>query len=72
VTVASAAWIASQGALRRVYVWQTAVDNPEGIKAFVDARGGGAKLEVIGADLPLAQPTTPAMPEEPKPEEPKP
>jgi len=65
VTVASASWIGSQGALKRVYIWQTAVDNPEGIKAFTDARGSGAKLEVIGADLPLAQPTTPPMPEDP-------
>ncbi|MFM7260091.1 MAG: c-type cytochrome domain-containing protein [bacterium] len=67
VTVASAAWIASQSALKRVYVWQTAVDNPEGIKALTDARGSGAKLEVIGADLPLAQPTTAPMPEDPAP-----
>lgn len=67
VTGASAAWIASQSALKRVYVWQTAVDNPEGIKALTDARGSGAKLEVIGADLPLAQPTTAPMPEDPAP-----
>lgn len=62
VTPASIAWLRSQPALRRVYVWQTALDNPESIKQLTD----GGKLEAIGADLPLAQPVSPPMPEDPK------
>ncbi|MEY3144262.1 MAG: hypothetical protein RLY21_2755 [Planctomycetota bacterium] len=68
VTPASIAWLRSQPALRRVYVWQTALDNPEAIKQLTE----GGKLEVIGADLPLAQPKTPPMPEEAKSGEAKP
>ncbi|MFN9126263.1 MAG: c-type cytochrome domain-containing protein [bacterium] len=64
VTAASIAWIRSQPALRRVYVWQTALDNADAIRQLTE----GGKLEAIGADLPLAQPITPPMPEEAKPE----
>jgi hypothetical protein len=63
VTAASISWLRGQPALRRVYVWQTALDNPDAIKQLTE----GGKLEAIGADLPLAQPTTPPMPEDPKP-----
>jgi hypothetical protein len=62
VTPASIAWLRGQPALQRVYVWQTALDNPESIKQLTE----GGKLEAIGADLPLAQPVTPPMPEEAK------
>jgi hypothetical protein len=64
VTAASIAWIRSQPALRRVYVWQTALDSADAIRQLTE----GGKLEAIGADLPLAQPITPPMPEEAKPE----
>jgi hypothetical protein len=64
VTAASIAWIRSQPALRRVYVWQTALDNADAIRQLTE----GGKLEAIGADLPLAQPITPPMPEEATPE----
>lgn len=65
VTPASVAWLVQQPALRRVYVWQTALDNPDAIGAL---RAGG-RIEAIGADLPLAQPKTPPMPEDAKPAE---
>jgi hypothetical protein len=65
VTAKSAAWFGGQPMLRRVYVWQTELDTPEATKAIVDGRASGPKLEVIGKDLPLAQPTTPPQPEEP-------
>jgi outer membrane biosynthesis protein TonB len=68
VTPALAQWIASQPALRRVYVWQTTLDDPAATKTMT----AGGKIEVIGADLPLAQPKGPPMPEDPKPEDPKP
>jgi len=51
-----------------VYVWQTALDTPDLIKGL----NAGGKLQAIGADLPLAQPKGPPMPEDPKPEEQKP
>lgn len=65
VTAKSAGWFAGQPMLRRVYVWQTELDTPEATKAIVDGRTSGPKLEVIGKDLPLAQPTTPPMPADP-------
>ena len=65
VTDASIAWLRGQPALRRVYVWQTALDNPEAIRRLTE----GGTLEVIGADLPLAEPKTPPMPEDAKPDE---
>ncbi|MEY2715390.1 MAG: hypothetical protein RIT24_1733 [Planctomycetota bacterium] len=65
VTAASAAWLTSQPALRRAYVWQTALDTPDVVKSL----NAGGRLEAIGADLPLAQPKGPPMPEDPKPEE---
>ena len=68
ITPASATWLTSQPALRRVYVWQTALDTPDLIKGL----NAGGKLQAIGADLPLAQPKGPPMPEDPKPEEQKP
>ena len=68
VTAASASWLTAQPALRRAYVWQTALDTPDSIKALQS----GGKLQAIGADLPLAQPKGPPMPEDPKPEEQKP
>jgi len=68
VTAASISWLRGQPALRRVYVWQTALDNPDAIKQLTE----GGRLEVIGADLPLAQPTTPPMPEDAKPADAKP
>lgn len=60
VTPASIAWLRGQPALRRVYVWQTALDNADAISRLAE----GGRLEAIGADLPLAQPKTPPMPEE--------
>ena len=60
VTPASIAWLRGQPALRRVYVWQTGLDNAEAIAKL----GEGGRIEAIGADLPLAQPKTPPMPEE--------
>lgn len=65
VTSKSSSWFAGQPMLRRVYVWQTELDTPEAAKAIADGRTSGPKLEVIGKDLPLAQPTTPPMPEDP-------
>jgi uncharacterized membrane protein/mono/diheme cytochrome c family protein len=62
-TGASVAWLRAQPALKRVYVWQTALDSPELLKAISEGNG----ITAIGADLPLAQPTTPPMPEDPKP-----
>jgi len=67
VTGASASWLTSQPALRRVYIWQTALDTPDTVKSL----NAGGKLQAIGADLPLAQPKGPPMPEDPKPEAPK-
>ncbi|MEY4119144.1 MAG: hypothetical protein RLZZ116_2472 [Planctomycetota bacterium] len=67
VTGASASWLMSQPALRRVYIWQTALDTPDTVKSL----NAGGKLQAIGADLPLAQPKGPPMPEDPKPEAPK-
>ncbi len=67
VTPALADWVTSQGALKRIYVWQTALDDPEATKAM-RARAG---LEIVGADLPVAQPKGPPMPEDAKPEEAK-
>ena len=64
----AASWIQSQPALKRAYLWQTALDTPDSIKAL----NAGGRLQAIGADLPLAQPKGPPMPEDPKPEEPKP
>ena len=60
VTEASIAWLRGQSALRRVYVWQTGLDNPDAIARL----GEGGRIEAIGADLPLAQPKTPPMPED--------
>lgn len=60
ITPATAQWLRSQPLLRRAYVWQTGLDAPEAIRAATE----GTKLELIGADLPLAKPTTPPMPEE--------
>jgi uncharacterized membrane protein/mono/diheme cytochrome c family protein len=60
VTPASVAWLRAQPALRRVYVWRTGLDTPEAIAAL---REGGS-IDPIGGDLPLAQPTTPPMPED--------
>lgn len=68
VTAALADWVAVQPALRRVYVWQTALDAPDAIKAMT----AGGKLQVVGADLQLAQPKGPPMPEDPKPADAKP
>ena len=68
VTPASADWVASQPALKRVYVWQTALDNPDSMKILA----AGGRIQAIGADIPLAQPKGPPMPEDPKPEAPKP
>jgi uncharacterized membrane protein len=65
VTSGSTAWLRSQPLLKRVYVWQTALDTPEAMKALTDGR----TLEVVGADLPLAQPKTPPMPEDATPAE---
>ena len=65
VTSKSTGWFGGQPMLRRVYVWQTELDTPEATKAIADGRASGPKLEVIGKDLPLAQPTTPPLPEEP-------
>jgi len=67
ITGASAAWLSSQPALRRVYIWQTALDTPDSVKSL----NAGGKLQAIGADLPLAQPKGPPMPEDPKPEPPE-
>ena len=67
VTPALAQWIASQPALRRVYVWQTTLDDPAATKTMT----AGGKIEIIGADLPLAQPKGPPMPEDAKPDAPK-
>ena len=64
VTPAAAEWLASQPALKRVYVWQTALDTPE-VLASLNVNG----RQAIGADLPLAQPKGPPMPEDPKPAE---
>jgi hypothetical protein len=51
-----------QPLLKRVYVWQTALDTPEMIKKLA----GDTPLEVVGGDLPPALATTPPMPiEEP-------
>jgi mono/diheme cytochrome c family protein/uncharacterized membrane protein len=61
ITPATAKWLRAQPVLRRAYVWQTGLDAPEAIRAATE----GTKLELIGADLPLAKPTTPPMPEEP-------
>ena len=60
VTDASVAWLRAQPSLRRVYVWRTGLDTPEAIAAL---REGGS-IDPIGGDLPLAQPTTPPMPED--------
>lgn len=65
-TAASIGWLRSQPALKRVYVWQTSLDTPETLAALAE----GGRMQVIGADLPLAQPTTPPMPEDPKPADP--
>jgi uncharacterized membrane protein/mono/diheme cytochrome c family protein len=65
VTAASAGWLKAQASLKRVYVWQTGLDTPEVLK---DLAAGG-RVQVVGADLPVAQPTTPPMPEDPKPAE---
>ena len=62
-TGASVAWLRAQPSLKRVYVWQTALDAPEHLKALAE----GGRMTAIGADLPLAQPTTPPMPEDPRP-----
>jgi uncharacterized membrane protein len=67
VTPASIGWLRQQPMLRRVYVWQTALDNADAIKQLAE----GGKIEAIGADLPLAQPKTPPMPEDAKPDEKK-
>ncbi|MFM1823179.1 MAG: hypothetical protein RI967_1445 [Planctomycetota bacterium] len=66
VTAACRDWLHAQPALRRVYVWRTAVEARDAAQALA------TKFEVVGADLPLAQPTTPPMPEDPKPEDAKP
>lgn len=66
VTAACRDWLQAQPALRRVYVWRTAVEARDAAQALA------TKFEVVGADLPLAQPTTPPMPEDPKPEDAKP
>ena len=65
VTPALVDWFAAQPGLKRVYVWQTALDTPELLGAI---RAGG-RIQAIGADVPLAQPKGPPMPEDPKPEE---
>ena len=65
VTAALADWVASQPALRRVYVWQTALDTPDAMKAMT----AGGRIQAVGADLQLAQPKGPPMPEDPKPAE---
>jgi uncharacterized membrane protein/mono/diheme cytochrome c family protein len=55
------AWLRQQPALRRVYVWQTALDTPELLREMRD----GGRIDPIGADLPSAQPITPPMPLDP-------
>ncbi|MFM7134134.1 MAG: c-type cytochrome domain-containing protein [Planctomycetota bacterium] len=60
-TAASVAWIRSQPALKRVYVWQSGLDEPETIKGLAE----GGRMQVVGADLPVAEPKTPPMPEDP-------
>ncbi|MFZ9914828.1 MAG: hypothetical protein ACO3IB_05750 [Phycisphaerales bacterium] len=65
VTAASAGWLKAQASLKRVYVWQTGLDTPEVLKDIAT----GGRVQVVGADLPVAQPTTPPMPEDPKPAE---
>jgi hypothetical protein len=55
------AWLRQQPALRRVYVWQTALDTPELLREMRD----GGRIDPIGADVPVAQPTTPPMPQDP-------
>ena len=68
VTEASSDWMHQQPLLKRVYVWQTALDTPEMIKKLA----GGTPLEVVGGDLPPALATTPPMPiEEPAVKEPE-
>ncbi len=62
----SVAWFAAQAALKRVYVWQTGLDTPEAIASI----GAGGKVQVVGGDLPLAQPKGPPMPEDPPAEKP--
>jgi len=63
VTPALVDWFATQPALKRAYVWQTALDAPELLKAI----GAEGRIQAIGADVPLAQPKAPPMPEEPAP-----
>lgn len=63
VTPALADWVAAQTALKRIYVWQTALDTPDSLKALAS----GGRVQAIGADIPLAQPKGPPMPEDPKP-----
>ncbi|MEY3026158.1 MAG: hypothetical protein RLZZ238_1055, partial [Planctomycetota bacterium] len=62
----SVAWFAAQTALKRVYVWQTGLDTPEAIASI----GAGGRVQVVGGDLPLAQPKGPPMPEDPPAEKP--
>jgi uncharacterized membrane protein len=52
-------WLTAQSALRRIYVWQTALDATDALKAL---NTGGR--QAIGADLPLAEPKGPPMPED--------
>lgn len=63
VTAACRDWLHAQPALRRVYVWRTAVESRDAAQSLA------TRFEVVGADLPLAQPTTPPMPEDPAPAE---
>lgn len=63
VTPASVEWFRAQPALRRIYVWQTGLDSPDAIGRLTE----GSSRQAIGADLPLAEPKTPPMPEDPAP-----